>query len=329
MNLTRVLNNALPDVPARVLSEKPPRKPPDMVFREHMEEGQPVVRVVVADMDLMFNFPPANWELIQFFDGQRSYEEIAEAYSSQTGKEYSVEKVHEFADALEAAKFWYKTPQEKNVQLMQLSAEERRKLLKSRKSKVGDLAEIKFPAVNPDKFVTWLYRHSSFVYTWWFSLGTFIAFSIAAAISIAHWGEIGQDTLEFFTFTNKSWYDVYVFYILALFSMCWHELGHAHACKHYGGRVPAMGFLMIYLAPAFYTDTSEGFVLGGRPQRFIIAMAGAWAELYLCAIATPIWWGTPPGSSVHNAAYLMMLMTGIFGLFLNWNPLMKLDGYYM
>jgi len=32
--------------------------------------------------------------------------------------------------------------------------------------------------------------------------------------------------------------------------------------KHYGGRVPAMGFALVYLMPAFYTDTTEGFVKG-------------------------------------------------------------------
>lgn len=329
MNLTRVLNNALPDIPARTLSDRTPRIPPDLVFKEHLEDGDPIVRVVVSGQDAIFKFPRIHWALIQLFDGQRSYEEIAQLYSNQTGHEYSLEEMREFADSLEALEFWYKTPQEKNIQLMQKTADERRKLLKSKKSKYGDLSEIAFPAINPDRFVTWLYKYTNFVYTWWFTLLTIVAFGITAGISIAHWDEIGRDTLEFFSFTHKSWGDVFVFYILALITLCWHELGHAHACKHYGGRVPAMGFLLIYLTPAFFTDTTEGFVRGGRYERFIIAMAGAWSELYICAVATPIWWGTPPGSSIHDAAYLLMLMSGIAGLFLNWNPLMKLDGYYM
>jgi hypothetical protein len=37
-------------------------------------------------------------------------------------------------------------------------------------------------------------------------------------------------------------------------------------CMHYGARVPATGFLLIYLAPASYTDSTEGFVLASRPQ---------------------------------------------------------------
>ena len=329
MNLTRVLNNALPDIPARILSDRPPRMPPDVAFKEHIEDGKAIVRVGVASQEAMYKFPAANWALIQLFDGQRSYEEIAHAYSSQTGHEFSVEEVREFTAALDGLDFWYKTPQEKNIQLMQKTTEERRKLLKSRKSRFGDLSEIPFPAVNPDKFVTWLYNRTSFVYTWWFTLATVLLVTITVAISIAHWDEVGRDTMEFFTFANKSWYDLLVFYLLAVVALCWHELGHAHACKHYGGRVPAMGFMLIYLTPAFFTDTTEGFVKGSRYQRFIIAMAGAWSELYICSVATFIWWGTAPGSSVHNAAYLMVLMTGIAGLLINWNPLMKLDGYYM
>jgi putative peptide zinc metalloprotease protein len=329
MNLTRVLNVALPDIPARTLSQRPPRIPTDAISKEHIEDGIPIVRVFVPSQDMMYKFPAHHWALAQYFNGQHSYEEIAELYSAETGARYSGDDVREFAAPLEAMNFWYKTPQEKNIELMQKSADERRKLLKSRKSKFGDLSEIAFPAINPDKFITWVYGYSSWVYSWWFTLATLIAFAITAAISITHWPEIGRDTAEFFNFTNQSWGDFGIFYFLALITLVWHELGHAHACKHYGGRVPAMGFLLIYLTPAFYTDTSEGFVKASRVQRLIIAMAGAWAELLICAVATPIWWGTAPGTDIHNAAYLLMLMTGIAGVLINWNPLMKLDGYHM
>ena len=60
-----------------------------------------------------------------------------------------------------------------------------------------------------------------------------------------------------------------------------------------------------------------------------IALAGVWAELMVCAIATPIWWRTPPDTAVHNAAYFVMLITGISAALINWNPLIKLDGYHM
>jgi putative peptide zinc metalloprotease protein len=329
VNLTRVLNVALPDIPARVLGDKPPRFPPDVIWKEHVEEGARVVRVVVRGVESMFRFPPANWELAQHFDGKRSYAEIAEAYSEKTNTLLSEDDAREFAQTLESIGFWHRTAQEKNVLLMQKDATKRRKALKATKSKWGDLAEITFPAFNPDKYLSWLYNQTYWIYTWWFTALTLVLFSVMIAITVTHWSEIGRDTLQFYNFTDKTWGDLAVFWVATLVAMCWHETAHGHATKHYGGNVPAMGFLLIYLAPAFFTDTTEGHVMGSRYQRFVIAMAGSWAELYLCAFATIIWWDTPPDTAVHNAAYVMMLITGIAAILINFNPLIKLDGYYM
>jgi putative peptide zinc metalloprotease protein len=240
-----------------------------------------------------------------------------------------VDDVREFASSLEALDFWYKTPQEKNILYMQQTAEGRKKLLKSRKNKYGDLSQIMFPAVNPDPFLTWLHRYTSFLYTWWFTLLTLGLFAAMAVITVTHWSEIGRDSLQFFNFANKSWADVGVFYVLALITMCWHEIGHGHACKHFGARVPSMGFLLIYLTPAFYTDTSEAVVKASSSQNFIISLAGVWSELLICAVATIVWWGTPPDTTVHSVAYMLVLITGIASVMINWNPLIKLDGYYM
>ena len=329
MNLTRVFEVALPELPARVISERAPRMPPDIVFKEHIEEGKHIVRAMVRSQDTMYRFPKANWDLAQLFDGNRSYAEISRMYSAQTGAEYGTDEIREFAAMLEADEFWYRTPQEKNALLMQKDAQKRRKALRAQKNKWGDLAQIVFPAVNPDRFLTGFYEYTSFVYTWWFALLTLAFFAIMAGITVEYWSDIGRDTVHFFNFSEKTWADVGTFYLVALGAMCWHEIGHGHACKHYGGRVPSMGFALIYLMPAFYTDTTEGEVLASRYQRLVIALAGAWAELYICVVATLIWWMSPPDTMLHSVAYMMMLITGIASVLINFNPLIKLDGYYI
>jgi len=329
MNLTQALNAALPEIPARIISRRCPRMPSDAVAQEHIEYGQPVVRFLVASQGAIYRFPPQNWALIQLFDGVRSYEDIADLYSAQLGAVYGVDDVRDFAASLDALDFWYKTPQEKNILYMQQNAEGRKKLLKSRKNRYGDLSQILFPAVNPDPFLTWLHRYTSFMYSWWFTLLTLGLFAVMGAITITHWSEIGRDSLQFFNFSNKSWGDVGVFYVLALVTMCWHEIGHGHACKHFGARVPAMGFLLIYLTPAFYTDTSEAVIKASNSQNFVISLAGVWSELIICAVATIVWWGTPPDTTVHSIAYMLVLITGIASVLINWNPLIKLDGYHM
>ena len=328
MNITEALNAALPDIPARTFVKRYPRMDPGITLKEHVEEGERVVRVYVPSAEAMYKFPAHNWTLAKLFDGKRSYEEITAIFSAQTGAQYSLAAIREFADDLESVDFWYRTPQEKNILLMQKGSEERHKLLKAKKDP-GDLSLYAFPAVNPDKFLTWLVRHTEWMYTWWFTVLTLLAFAFTGWITITHWSEIGRDTLEFYNFSDKSWWDFIEFYLLATVVLGFHEIGHGHACKHYGGRVPAMGFALIYLAPAFYTDTTEGAVQGSRSQRLVIALAGVWAELMICAVATPIWWNTPPDTAVHNAAYVVMLITGLSAALINWNPLIKLDGYHM
>jgi putative peptide zinc metalloprotease protein len=328
MNLTRVLNNALPEIPARTLSERYPRLDPGTTFREHIEDGQAIIRIYVPCAEAMFTLPPQQWELAKLFDGIKSYKEIAELYSQESGVLYDEEEVRDFAAELDAAEFLYKTPQEKNISLMQQTAEERRKLLQV-KGRWADLSMVLFPAFNPDGFLTWFYGKTRFVYTWWFTLLTLVTFGMTVGIFVTHWSEVGRDTIEFYTFSNKTWGDILLLYAVSMIVVAFHEMGHAYACVHYGAHVRSMGFAMVYLMPAFFTDTTEAVVMATRWQRFVIAVAGIWAELILCAVATPIWWGTPPDTPLHDAAYYMMMQTGIMSLVLNWNPLIKLDGYHM
>ena len=328
MNLTRALDVALPEIPARTLSQRLPRLDPKATFREHIEDGARVVRVYIPSSGYMFKLAPGQWALAQLFDGTRSYSEIAELYSQQTGESYDQQAIFEFSSELETAGFWYRTAQEKNVLLLLQSKEERRKNLKA-KNRFSDLSIIIFPAYNPDRWLTKLHAKTQFIYTRWFTVLTVFAFLFTAGLTVSHWAEIGRDTAQFYNFSDKTFGDIVILYVLGMFVVAVHEYAHAHACKHCGGRVPAMGFALIFLTPAFYTDTTEGAVMGSRSERLVIALAGIWSELMLCSIATPVWWLTEPGTVIHEGAYFMMMLTGIVSLIVNWNPLMKLDGYHM
>ena len=316
MNLTRALDVALPEIPARVLSRRLPRVDPKATFREHLEDGERVVRVYTPSSGFMFRLTPAQWALAQLFDGHRGFPEIAELYSQQSGEFYDEQAIADFSAELETAGFWFRTAQEKNVLLLLQSKEERRKNLKA-KNRYSDLSVIIFPAYNPDRWLTKLYARTRFIYTRWFTALTLLFFAFTAGLTISHWSEIGRDTAQFYNFTDKTFADILVLYALGMIVVAVHEYAHAHACKHSGGRVPAMGFALIFLTPAFYTDTTEGAVMGTRSQRLVIALAGIWAELMLCSIATPIWWLTAPGSLVHDGAYFMMMLTGIVSLIVN------------
>jgi putative peptide zinc metalloprotease protein len=330
MNLTQALNVVLPEIPARLIAQRCPRLHPQVVHKEHIVDGRPTVRIYVPGVDAIFNLAPQSWDLVRFFNGERSYEEVAEVYFRETGVRVSHEDLHELADDLESIEFWYKTPQEKNVALLQQSADERRNaLMKKKKSRWGDLGFVTFPAFNPDRFLIWLDGKIGFIFTWWFTLVTLCAFAVTLAIFVIHWGEVSRDTVQFFNFADKSWLDLAVFWSITFVLAAVHETAHGVTCRHFGAPVNSMGFALIYLTPAFFTETTLGVVRCPPWERVLISVAGVWSELYLCTIATVVWWGTPPGTAVHDFAYLLLLMTGIATVLLNWNPLMKLDGYHI
>jgi putative peptide zinc metalloprotease protein len=107
-----------------------------------------------------------------------------------------------------------------------------------------------------------------------------------------------------------------------------HEFGHGLTCKHFGGDVHQMGFLLIYFTPAFYTDTTDILLFTKGSRRQWVLFAGIWIEMVLCGLAALVWHFTPAGSVTNDVAYKMMLLSGIQGAVLNLNPLIKADGYY-
>jgi len=327
MNLNEALNAALPELPAHMLRKGYPKLDPVIVAREHFEEGQRIIMTLRPGTTSICNFTPEQWDLLQLFDGERSYEDVAQAYTAQSGVQYSAEDIQAFADQVGEADLWYRSPLEKNITLMHKLSEERNARVK-RKSKIGDVAHIQFSAWDPDKFLTKVHRKFYWLYGPYFTSFTLALFTFMLYIFISRWGEIGRDTLKYYTFTDKSLADLAEFWLLFLVMGFFHESSHGLTCKHFGGGVHHMGFHLIYLTPAFFVDVTEVWVYGNRWERMATIIAGVWSELVICSLATVVWWATVPGNFAHELAYKVMLIAGVAMMVVNLNPLIKIDGYY-
>jgi putative peptide zinc metalloprotease protein len=327
MNLSEALNAALPELPARRARTSAPQLDPAVVGREQIEEGAAVIVAHRPGTSSLFHLTPEQWQVLQLFDGQRSFREIGDACEGLLGVQIAEDEVKQFAANLETLDLWYKSPQEKNLALMEKLVEERSKHTK-KKSKIGDISHIQFSAWDPDKFVTWAHGYLTWAFSRWFTTATLIGFGFMFYVFFDRWSEIGPDTLKYYTFTEKTFGDLAEFWVLFLILGFFHESTHALVCKHYGGGVHRMGFHLIYLTPAFFVDVTEAWVYANRWQRLATIIAGIWVELIFCAVATFIWWGTAPGSFAHEFSYKIMLITGVAVILVNLNPLIKLDGYY-
>jgi putative peptide zinc metalloprotease protein len=328
MNLSEALDAALPEIPrTRLARSRPPRLNPDLIVREDVMEGEPFVGVLERGKANYFRFPPPQWQLALLFDGVRSYEEIADLYNEQQGGEISAEDARAFAENMEEADFWYKTPQEKNLALSEkLIAQRSRRA--GRKSKI-DVAHISFSAWDPDRYLGSIDRAiGNFLYSRWCVLAVISLFCFEALIFIAKWNIIGPDIPLYYNFTHKSVLDLIQFWLLFLTLGFFHETAHGLTCKHYGGEVHSMGLMFLYLTPAFYVDVTETWISATKLQRLATIIAGIWVEMVICGLAMVVWVNSASGEWLHNFAYQVILITGLAVILINLNPLIKLDGYY-
>lgn len=117
--------------------------------------------------------------------------------------------------------------------------------------------------------------------------------------------------------------------IVLIFIKIVHEFAHAYTSIKYGIPVPHMGVALIVMYPVLYTETTGGWQLSSRRARFHIAIAGVTAELCLAAIFLIVWNMMPAGGVGQSISFTVVAVSLLGSLLVNFNPLMRFDGYYM
>jgi putative peptide zinc metalloprotease protein len=249
--------------------------------------------------------------------------EIAQAMNERHPDEPIDEtEVLEFIDSIEPA-MWERSIGEKNLAVLERIRDERKGRIDQ-----SSMLYITFKAWDPDKTLTKLNPYLSWMFTPGFVIFCVLLFIASFYLIAGDWTRVLQDTMDLYSFQNKTAYDIWAFWILMFVLTGIHELGHGLTCKHFGGDVHQMGFMLIYFGPAFYTDTTDILLFQRGSRRLWVIFAGIWIELVNFGIATFIWRFTIPGTIVNDLAYKTMLLSGIQAALINLNPLIKADGYY-
>ncbi|MFM7831438.1 MAG: hypothetical protein ACKPJD_06585, partial [Planctomycetaceae bacterium] len=106
-----------------------------------------------------------------------------------------------------------------------------------------------------------------------------------------------------------------------------HELGHAIACRWFGGECHELGVMVIVFFPLLYCDVSDSRRFP-TAQRIAVAAAGIVVELLLAATAAVLWLLSYPGF-LHSLFLNLLLFCSLNTLLINGNPLLRYDGYYV
>jgi putative peptide zinc metalloprotease protein len=191
-----------------------------------------------------------------------------------------------------------------------------------------NLLQIKIGAINPDRFLTRTYPRVR----WFFTpaavaVGAILFLFSLYGIYLEREHLAGTSYLALAAGNGLTGFAcVWLSTILVMFV---HEFGHAYAVKHHGGRVDTIGFMLMFGLVAMYCDTSDSHLFPNRMHRVHVALAGTYTGFFLMPIAVLLWWLTPAGLVLHDFAYCMLVFLGVTTIVFNYNPLIKLDGYFV
>jgi putative peptide zinc metalloprotease protein len=117
-----------------------------------------------------------------------------------------------------------------------------------------------------------------------------------------------------------------LFYPCAFVILYTHEIGHAAAsyCYKVIPKNIGTGFYLIF--PVLYTELNGVWKLD-RAKRTIINTAGIFVQLFLNLLLIYFVFNTTSSTGKHVAQYLIQM--NIFTIFLNVNPFLKFDGYWI
>lgn len=279
------------------------------------ETDDPKSSVVVKD-PITLRFYRFTWvqaKVLGALDGRRDAGAVAEAASEQCQVKVEQAQVEDFIGKLQIL-LLLDSP---------LSWSRLESLAKHRRRLLDSILSIKIHAVDPDRLLTRIDRKlgrfffgAGFLFLAWASIAT------GTVLSIVNWRQLYFSLPQIFTL-----YSIPLIILVAFAVMTTHEFAHGLTLKHFGGKVEEMGFLLLYFIPAFYSNVSDAWLLKKR-ERMLVSVAGGFMQLVLWSWATILWRLLSPETLGSRVCLIAIAFSGI-QTFFNFNPLIRLDGYYL
>lgn len=196
--------------------------------------------------------------------------------------------------------------------------------IQRRRQRWGNPLALRIRLFDPDRFLTALLPVAGGLFS---PLGLAIWLSlliVAGAQALLHWPELTENLADRVLSAENLFILSVTYPLLKLL----HELAHGLAAKRCGAAVHEVGVSVLYLMPLPYVDVSSIGLLPERRQRMLVCAAGIMAETALAALAMLLWIQVGPGV-VRALAFNVMLIGGVSTLFINGNPLLRFDGYFV
>lgn len=292
-----------------------PRARQDLEVSRQDEGGKGHVVVKDPLRRAFFKLRVPEWWLLQQMDGRNDTKRLCELFAARFNAQFPEEALVAFIHRLKSLHLIEGETSEKAASSLSARMAEEQGL--------GRWLLIKVKAVDPDVWLgVWAHRLRIFFRPWVWPASAAIIL-MALYIVASNQSAFGSNLTSVMHLRSIPLLMFSTLLIIAL-----HEIAHGLTCRHLGGHVHEMGFLLLYFQPCLYCDLSEAWLFKEKWKKLLVTFSGAYFQLFLGALAVWGWRVTTPGTWVSDMFWLMAVV-GLFHVLFNFNPLIKLDGYYM
>ncbi len=309
------------DLWATIASVKPKLRPHTQ-FYCHTYRGQ--TWYVLADNMTAKHFRcPANvYQFLQQLDGRHTLEEAYQQCLKGLGEEHPdpSEILRLIATLQEHDLLQGAFP----ITAAELYQRQQRVSSQRRLQKWTRPLSVKWSVCDPDQWLNVLRPFLFILFNRWVFGASLLVIGAGFVTAMIHWPELTTHwSARFMDPQNLLW--LWLLYPLVKLL---HELGHAVATKVWGGEVHEMGLLFLVFVPVPYVDASSSHQFSQKRRRMIVAAAGILVELVLAGLALLLWVNLNDGL-IRDIAFDVAVIGGLSTLFINGNPLLRFDGYYV
>ncbi|MFZ1684719.1 MAG: HlyD family efflux transporter periplasmic adaptor subunit [Candidatus Zixiibacteriota bacterium] len=288
----------------------------DLVVSPLEQDGQQLFTIKDPVTGNYFRLREPEYWLVTQLDGTRSPEDLASGFQAKFGFNLGADAVSAFVQSLGNLFFLEDGRSEQEL-------EKAARRQKQQRSLAARVLFIKLKAFDPGKFLDFLTRiYRPFHNRFWFALEALLMV-IGLGLLLANPSEFSVRLDHLFQVGSIILIVVALFLLISL-----HEFAHAVLCRYYGGRVKEMGILLLYFQPCFYSDVSDAWLFSKKSQRIAVTLAGLYFQFLFLSLALRVWSVTVPGYFINEFSRICVIVSWVTFLF-NFNPLIKLDGYYL
>lgn len=302
-----------------------PKLRSDLVIKEQTISG--IKSFICKDpvKQAYYRYEEEEYFVLSTLDGLKTAADVAREYNEAFEDDLTDRDIQEFISSLKSKDLFERTLAEQNVFLYEKLKEQRKSTILQAK---GSAMYFRVKVWDPDRFFDWIMPYIRWIWSPVFVMIMNLFMLSGLVLLLINHQDITVGLNHILDFLSHDASSLVFLWATVMGTIMVHELGHGLTCKRFGGECHEIGFLFMFLNPCMYANVNDAWLFEKKSHRLYVTFAGCYIEIMLGCICLYIWYFTQQGAMINIIAFQIVIVAFFSAIFMNFNPLMKFDGYF-